>query len=94
MTVSVGVSAYSDKMQQMSLIVDTADSALYQAKKQGHNKSCRKLVTAFELHAFDRYNRMKKRGYWELDIGGGSVKLGLVDAAGRVLLARESFDGH
>ena len=39
-TISVGCAAYSDKLQQASLIMDAADSSLYQAKRQGRNRAC------------------------------------------------------
>ncbi len=39
-TVSIGCSTYSEKMNDVHFIVDAADSALYQAKQQGRNKVC------------------------------------------------------
>ena len=39
-TISIGCSTYSEKMNQLHLVVDAADSALYQAKQQGRNKVC------------------------------------------------------
>ncbi len=39
-TVSIGCAAYSEKMNQNPLIIEAADSALYQAKRQGRNKVC------------------------------------------------------
>jgi diguanylate cyclase (GGDEF)-like protein len=39
-TVSVGVATYGPKMKEGSEIVERADSALYQAKRQGKNRVC------------------------------------------------------
>ncbi len=39
-TISAGCSTYSRKLNSTHFIVDAADSALYQAKKQGRNKVC------------------------------------------------------
>ena len=39
-TISVGCSSYSEKISDVDLLVDTADSALYQAKRQGRNRVC------------------------------------------------------
>jgi diguanylate cyclase (GGDEF)-like protein len=40
LTVSVGVATYSSKIKQGNEIVEWADSALYQAKRQGKNRVC------------------------------------------------------
>ncbi|OGW91662.1 MAG: hypothetical protein A3D28_06020 [Omnitrophica bacterium RIFCSPHIGHO2_02_FULL_63_14] len=39
-TISIGVASYSDRIHSADLLVDAADSALYQAKRQGRNKVC------------------------------------------------------
>ena len=39
-TVSIGCSTYSREINGVNLLIDTADSALYQAKRQGRNKVC------------------------------------------------------
>lgn len=39
-TVSIGSCTYSDKLNDAHLVVDAADSALYQAKRQGRNRVC------------------------------------------------------
>ncbi len=39
-TISIGCSAFSQSINDVSLIVDAADSALYQAKRQGRNRVC------------------------------------------------------
>lgn len=40
LTVSVGVATYSSKIKEGSQVVEWADSALYQAKRQGKNRVC------------------------------------------------------
>lgn len=39
-TVSIGVATYSNKLNSSALLIDAADSALYQAKRGGRNKVC------------------------------------------------------
>ena len=44
-TISIGCSTFSQKINAVDLLVDTADSALYQAKRQGRNKVCLSTIT-------------------------------------------------
>ena len=39
-TVSIGCATYSSAIHEVDLLIDAADSALYQAKRQGGNKVC------------------------------------------------------
>ncbi len=39
-TISVGCSTYSEKIADVNLLTEAADSALYQAKRQGRNRVC------------------------------------------------------
>jgi diguanylate cyclase (GGDEF)-like protein len=39
-TISIGCATYSSPIGEVDLLVDAADSALYQAKRQGRNKVC------------------------------------------------------
>jgi len=45
-TISIGCSTFSQKINAVDLLVDTADSALYQAKRQGRNKVCLSSISA------------------------------------------------
>ena len=45
-TVSIGCSTFSERLSDPALIIDAADSALYQAKRQGRNKVCVDTLSA------------------------------------------------
>ncbi|MBI3315951.1 MAG: GGDEF domain-containing protein [Candidatus Omnitrophica bacterium] len=57
-TISVGCSTFSKKNDDLSLLVDAADTALYEAKRQGRNRVC----AATELSLNNEYNGSRR--FW------------------------------